>query len=118
MTPQEIFTKAYTHVIQQGEQCIGSSGACQYRGLKGNMCALGPLIDDETALKWDQIGGVHQLAAKYNASELPDWFMPNFSLLAGIQNCHDNADSYVDFLTGFKASMQVVAEVYELEVPL
>ena len=45
MSQQQIFDKVAGHLLTQGVRSVGYGGACAYRGIEGNMCAIGCLID-------------------------------------------------------------------------
>lgn len=53
LTLQQVFDKAATHLLKQGERSEGYPDVdegklmCMYRGPEGRMCAVGALISDE-----------------------------------------------------------------------
>ena len=48
ITTQEIFNKAVTGILEQGEQSVNyANTSCMYRGEGGAKCAVGMLIADE-----------------------------------------------------------------------
>lgn len=112
MNSQEIFDTTYDAIMAQGKPSIGKDGICKYRGEGGTKCALGFLIDDETAQKWDVFGGILDVTYK---TPVPDWVTENLSLLRDIQDVHDNAANTPDFVADFKQHMQEVAEDHFLE---
>jgi hypothetical protein len=46
-TLQEVFTAVVTHLLNQGERSVASSGNCLYRSPDGRRCAVGAIIPDE-----------------------------------------------------------------------
>jgi hypothetical protein len=72
LTLQQVFDKAATHLLKQGERSEGyldideSELVCMYRGPEGRMCAVGALISDEaysTALEGKRTSSEHVRAA-------------------------------------------------------
>ena len=55
MTLQEIFDTSVGQVIKQGGLSKKANGMCAYRGEGGMMCAVGAIMDDETAEDADAI---------------------------------------------------------------
>tara|TARA_R110002072_G_scaffold151470_1_gene300768 strand:- start:5923 stop:6336 length:414 start_codon:yes stop_codon:yes gene_type:complete len=96
MKPQEIFDKVLRHLEDQGGRAVDEAGYCMYRAPDGRACALGALVDDETAEKWDAYGsentgrspGAHTLIS---AGLTPDWVRRNASLVGDLQRLHDVA---------------------------
>ena len=120
MTPQELFDKAYIGVVKQGVPSRSESGGCFYRGPNGSKCAVGFLIDDETAEEWEGFGVWYVLRG---APNLPAWFVENADLLEVMQKAHDDSGlgdfTFVPekFLPDFKARMHEIAQSYSLTVP-
>ncbi len=46
MTYQEIFDRVCEHLADQGQPALDNQGECRYRNDKGQMCAIGCLLDD------------------------------------------------------------------------
>lgn len=46
-TAQDIFDTVATHLLTQGKRSVNEAGGCAYRGVNGQMCAIGVLIPDE-----------------------------------------------------------------------
>ena len=138
MTPQEIFDKAVHGVIKQGHGSyrmgkgnLGSYAACRYRSEAG-ACAVGHLIDDETAELWDAQENP-DIAAIIDPDEeepdyeklidsVPDWALANAELLTELQKTHDEAtlsargmaNEPTVFLTQFRSRAKQVAERFNL----
>lgn len=119
MTRQEIFDTAYIGVLKQGRQSLMPSGACAYRGSNGLKCALGFMIDDDTAEKWESIGAVDSLINRHNDGRitLPTWVVQYKNLLMSIQEAHDRATDPEGFVEYFSAEMQYIASQYKLTIP-
>jgi hypothetical protein len=123
MTRQEIFDKAFLGVIAQGKKSArynaqGQYIGCRYRGPDGLKCAIGMLVDDETATHWDIFGGVHDVAKEFvlAGDPLPEWMTEeNMEFLELIQSAHD--DPTGDFVHGFILRMKSVAKHFGLSVP-
>lgn len=118
MTPQEIFNKSYLTVVEQGRPSVNKEGMCAYRGKGGRKCAIGHLIDDATAKRWDkyETAGIHDVSRK--ARIKPDWLDSNLALLVSIQRAHDIAFwAGDDFLEDYKQRMSYVARQYYLTIP-
>lgn len=118
MTPQEIFNKSYLTVVEQGRPSVNKEGMCAYRGKGGRKCAIGHLIDDATAKRWDkyETAGIHDVSRK--ARIKPDWLDSNLALLVSIQRAHDIAFWKGEgFLEEYKQSMSYIAKKYRLTVP-
>jgi hypothetical protein len=118
MTPQEIFNTAYLAVIEQGRPSVKKDGDCAYRGVEGAKCAIGHLIDDATAERWDKYGSTDIYSVSRKAKIKPDWLDSNIELLRDIQGCHDIALWEKDgFVEDYKQRMLWVAKSYNLTVP-
>jgi hypothetical protein len=112
MTPQEIFTSAYLGVVNQGKQSLKADGNCAYRGDGGLKCAVGFMIDDETAKSWDNVGCISDVC---KIEDVPDWVSDNIDLLDEIQSAHDNPRPWTVNL--YKTRMAGIAARHNLEVP-
>lgn len=112
LTAQEIFDTTYDAVMAQGVPST-HQGTCKYRGENGTKCALGFLIDDETASLWDK---QHSNITGILPRMIPDHLWPHLDLLYQIQMCHDDATcDYVDpFPTAFHKRMVIVADRFNL----
>jgi len=66
MTAQEIFDKVWHHMASQKVKSLNANG-CAYRGKNGTACAVGCLLDDETAHKFDNMDNpsILDIAQKY-----------------------------------------------------
>jgi hypothetical protein len=116
MTEQQVFNKAVTGVLGQGEPSItdDESSACVYRGPRGLKCAVGFLIKDreycsqmEEVPVMDVIGMVPSLKKRLR---------DHVSLLDSIQRAHDAASVNYDFLTHFCGRVVNVANKYNLKL--
>jgi hypothetical protein len=79
---QELFEIAVRGVYAQGRQSISKTGQCRYRGPGGTKCAVGHLIDDETALRFEG-SGAHMLTEEFPLATVP--------LLSALQAAHDTS---------------------------
>jgi hypothetical protein len=82
-------------------------------------CAVGCLLDDDTAREWDkrQWKGLHAIWDHYG---IPGWMEPSYALLASLQNAHD---SYYrgddgDFRDYWDRKIKDIADLYDLESPV
>lgn len=121
MTPQEIFDKAYIGVVTQGQPSVKVGKGCVYRGENGNKCAIGHLIDDATAKRWDkyEMSGIGSVSIR--AKIKPDWLDANIKLLENIQAAHDNTYlqewQETDFVEDYKKQMGYIARENNLTIP-
>lgn len=113
MTPQEIFNTAYTGIIAQGRQSLNKKGDCRYRGPDGLKCAIGHLIDDATAEKWEGIA----ISYINKFGTPPGWIAENIQLLRMIQDAHDADSEPETFIEEFTAWMEDIATQFNLEIP-
>jgi len=90
MNAQEIFDKVAAHLMAQGERCKNERGICMYRGPGGKSCAVGVLLDDETASAWDESGKPLKTLAM--APGAPEWAYKNHTLLRDLQWLHDGVE--------------------------
>jgi hypothetical protein len=102
MTPQEIFDKALSGVLKQGEPALKRDRSCDYYTESGKMCAVGLLLGPELAQQWSKasVGEVADVTdTRIYDVVVPDWVKANMDLLMGIQSAHDvflNGDQELD----------------------
>ena len=124
MTKQEAFDKAWEFITAQGKPAMrgsGFGGSCMYRS-EGLSCAVGCLIPDEMAERWDD---AREAAIDRIALQFPEDYEERFGdLLPGflreVQRAHDNAGTgpaAEDFVSNFQARMRSVAGLHDLQVP-
>lgn len=78
MNKQEIFTKVYNHLLNQGCASINYKGECVYRGNYNMMCAIGCLIPDSLYNKDMEGLSVSKLVHSYTeVREFLDCKIPN-----------------------------------------
>ena len=101
MTLQEIFDISVGQIIKQGGLSRKANGMCAYRGVGGMMCAVGALMDDETAEEADaldpHIGA--DIGKVVEAGLLKGFDTENLELMSELQREHDGAldvDFFVD----------------------
>lgn len=118
-TPQEIFDFAYKGIIKQGVPSISGPRLCKYAGPNGTACAIGLMVDRETAETWDEIQGTINYLCESQSALTPPWVKKNLPLLSAIQECHDDASQQDDsiFISTYKELMVNVAPVFNLTVP-
>lgn len=113
-TLQEAFDTAYLGVLRQGRPSralpLRSGPLCLYRGPGGLKCAMGFLIDDETAQKYE---GVRADRVAYCLR----WSQKLGQLADALQGAHDTAPPDDGFLPSFKDSAAEVAKRFGLTVP-
>lgn len=117
MTPQEIFTTAWVKMTAQGHRSYKIGFGCMYRAPDGSACAVGCMLDDDTARLFDgqPHSGIGSIAQD-EAVAVPDWIKANLPLVEAIQIAHDNADR-LGFVPMFQARMHSVAVEFGLQVP-
>ena len=114
-TKQDVFNEVWTKITAQGRASM-MDGACVYRGDDGSACAIGCLIDDETAQRLPN-WAVDEIEPEL----LPDWMRPMQYFLGAIQTAHDFATP-IDgltppFLSEFHRRMRAIAASENLTVP-
>ena len=62
-TDQELFDAVVTHLLGMDGRCATGEGACLYRGPDGTACAVGALMTDEEAGRYDK--SVSQVLSDY-----------------------------------------------------
>lgn len=116
MSPQEIFTTSVTALWKQGRragrQRIGSSFVCQYLADDGARCAVGWLLDDDTARLFDSYSDTS--IAGIPAEDLPEWMLDNMELLVDLQSLHDD---YLAEVSDFLPKAAEIADRHGLEMP-
>lgn len=116
MNRQEIFDKVVTHLLTQNRKALGEFGGCRYRTKDGLSCAVGCLLDDETAAKCDHPEAHHPFkvfpsTAAYAVQEfLPPDLQAELPLLNTLQEVHDTGD-----VQTWPDRLRRVAEQYELQ---
>ena len=121
MTPQEIFTKSVTFIMQQGRKSATSLG-CLYAGPKGRACAVGCLLDRDLGAQMDQqaVSDIDWIVQAVHNEEvdldLPAWVPEQVALLGRLQLAHDQAAS-CDFREQFWQSATVIAHDFGLTMP-
>lgn len=118
MNKQEVFNLVYEKLMQQGCQSLTESGMCAYRGEFGAKCAIGHLVDDETAEAWDGKVHVEGGSTEIKSVLIPpkyEWMHGMLDFLGDLQIAHDSATC--DFRSEFQVGMVKVAHRYKLEKP-
>lgn len=114
LTSQEVFNRAYLHVMKNGRPSIDSDGICTYGGIG---CAAAPFLKEE--LRDITNGGWRYLVMDGRVSRAHD------RLIHKLQIAHDEA-AYIprvfgvqsfDFTANFAFRMAKVAEQYGLTIP-
>lgn len=121
LTQQEMFDKAYTGVVNQGERCHNGYDCVYLNEENGHMCALGHvmkgIVDDASPL-WEAEGGVYSLLNDAeDEEENLDWLVKHKYFAAAIQDAHDTCNNEEAFVGDFKRKMDHVATEYNLVVP-
>lgn len=118
-TAQELFTTAVRGVLAQGEPSFVADRGCVYRGPNGKKCAIGFLLDDETARKGDEmLSSVNDLWQK---GRLTAELNAHRKMLHQLQEAHDNpatdGETGAHFITSFTERARNVAKDFGLEFP-
>lgn len=105
MTLQEIFDISVGQIIKQGGLSKKANGMCAYRGDGGMMCAVGALMDDETAEAADALDPEFgaDIGNVVYAGLLEGFDHDELELMADLQDAHDVAldvDFFVDAAKG------------------
>ena len=117
MTPQEIFDKVWDHLNRQGRPATGHNGmGCHYRAPDGAACAVGCLVDDETAKRWDNYVDQSIEDVVDYGDDVPHFVRENVVLLKYLQLAHDDPTAS-DWLTEWRDRMAEIAERHNLTVP-
>lgn len=125
MKAQTIFNKGYIGVVKQGRASVRNQwegdSKCMYRGSGGSACAVGHLLSDRTAKKYDNEyeTGISSIS---DAGLLLKSLNPHLELLEAMQMAHDGAyrstrDYPASFVAEFKQRMAGVAKLFNLTVP-
>jgi hypothetical protein len=138
MTPQEIFDKAFAGIVAQGKPAFSLESGCEYVKEDGSRCAVGVLLDEETAKSWTgaHVGSIDDLMYDFRQYHsrmgekgttykltIPQWVIDNAELLESIQDAHDASArfTYVEspelWLENFVGRMKAVAKNYQLNLP-
>lgn len=144
MDYQDIFSKAYIAILNQGVPSM-TGMACQYRGPNGTSCAIGHLLpadlratvpEGSITYLLQQSQGTREFFGYANLRDVND-NSGRTEFLQNLQSAHDFAalpenisgddfdagvphfdvDVSLDFLPSFKNNMRQIAEFYGLTVP-
>lgn len=116
MTRQEIFNRVWTFLNTQGKPSY--DGSCLYRGPNGTACAVGCLLDDKTAEKFDTfVDPSISNIARYHYDELPRELLFHIDFLNELQEAHDSHVKESDWLENWQNNMLSIAEKHGLVVP-
>lgn len=123
ITLQEMFDRAVLGVVTQGKPSVTAATnfngiRCMYRGEAGTKCAVGHLINDANyTLELEGGGSNHHLvihALEQSLGKLPE---NSTGLLARLQQAHDSANGYSDFLLTFVNRARLIATNFNLTFP-
>lgn len=129
MTNQEIFTKVYQAILEQGHPSgqieINNDGdtifACKYRGPNGDKCAAGHMIPDEF---YDpSFEGVNFHIIENKIKQL-GFSVENLSLIEDLQEIHDKIPGAYDgteelakhWLKNWKTNMRNYAKLHDFVI--
>ena len=116
MTRQEMFDKAYRGLAAQSfrpSKKEGPSGDCVYRGPNGMKCAVGFLIDDETALRMEGYG---QIKNCFECEIAMPFDRKDVEFLSSLQDAHDRS-RFPSKHDSMKKMLEKVAVDFNLTVP-
>lgn len=99
MRAQEIFDKAVSGLLEQGEQSYSEQlEKCVYRGECGNKCAVGQLIPDELYSEDMDVGPSSVISLLEKFPHLRECVLPcdmsskdGINFLSVLQSIHDNS---------------------------
>lgn len=118
---QELFNESVKGLFSQGyaqARVLTDAGdACEYRGAGGMKCAIGHLIDDETAKQW-QRRSWHSITCSFGMPAglgvLCITTGQGYGTIGShLQSCHDAASSPV----AMRDNLKTFAEAYGLAFP-
>lgn len=100
MTEDQIVKQVYNHLISQGKASQTEMGFCRYR--YGTLsCAVGCLIDDDLAAKWDR-RSASSIRDIVDAGLAPGWITKHVDVLTKLQRIHDEAACGDEFVSTIK----------------
>lgn len=114
---QEAYELARAWVTREGaSQCRDESGSCvYYRSEDGNRCAIGGIMDENTAIEYEFSFECATSLPLFGAGKIFEYC--HSELLDALQNAHDNWDSSRgDFSSYVSRRMDHFAEAWGLEV--
>lgn len=112
-TDQEAFDKVFEHLATMPGRAVNPlTGACQYRTVDGNRCAVGALIDD------DAIGAVVCSVRTMIRDGNLDTCVVDIHLLQELQIVHDRRDYWVDDKFVAWDNLSCIAAKFGLECTL
>lgn len=113
MTLQEIFDKSVGQIIKQGVLSRKANGMCAYRGDGGMKCAVGALMDDETAEEADALDPEYgaDIWSVVEAGLLKGFDRDELTLMYDLQDAHDGAFD----ISSFKDRAERIAKQHRLE---
>jgi hypothetical protein len=110
---QELYDYIVEAIVKQGRPSVGDNDRCLYRGPDGLKCAAGHVIPDSfySALI-EENTGVLQLRLK---GRLPKSLAPHVDLISYLQDAHDAASRWADFLRIFMQDAERLAIKFNLK---
>lgn len=111
MNAQDVFDKVVAHLRKQNGKALNEVGLCRYRGIDGNMCAVGCLIADEHYSNDLEGNGSREfrIIEALEKSGIPNTPKIN-DLLDDMQEVHDGC-----LVDDWESRFKVVAEEYNLK---
>ena len=119
MTEQEIFNRVWAHLNKQGHQAMGNHSICRHRTLSGDACAVGCLLDDETAILFDEENVSIAETFRLTPDLVPTELHPHIAFLKSLQDIHDREyrEMAGTWLENWQSEMRRFAKVRDLNVP-
>lgn len=119
---QEIFNEVWKRIVAQGGPSYSNGNTCKYRNKDGRGCAIGCLIDDETASKWDELAVSDIYTVQYKLTEtVPEWIKIYTGFLRKLQRIHDCLNGYglndEEWILKWKEKMKEFAIKENLKTP-
>jgi hypothetical protein len=109
---QELYDYIVEAIVKQGRPSVGDNDRCLYRGPDGLKCAYGHVHPDSMYSEDMENTGVLQLRLK---GRLPKSLVPHVDLISYLQDAHDAASRWADFLRIFMQEADRLANRFNLK---
>ncbi len=118
MTEQEIFDRVWNFLNLQGKPAYDSAIGCCYRTEDGLACAVGCLLDDDTAHSFDRFENksIYSISKSF-IYKFPEELRQHVCFLEDLQSIHDRNVNTPDWLSRWRADMIQFATDRGLTVP-
>ncbi len=109
---QELFDYIVEAVVKQGRPSVGDNDRCLYRGPDGLKCAYGHVHPDSMYSEGMENIGILNLSV---LGMVPKSLVPHVDLISYLQDAHDAASKYADFLRIFMQEAERLASKFNLK---